>query len=470
MTISKNRYLFKNTVIFALGNFGTKFIGFLLVPIYTNILSAGEYGTIDLIHTLVLVLVPLLSCNLCEGVMRFSLDNGADHKKILSIGICALFFVTIAGLLVFVLSFFDLLISDYVVYLYFYTLTMSYSQMFMCYLRGREMLMQYALGNIFQALCIAGFNIILLVVLNRGIKGYFEAYILAYIVITIYALVVGKIHRELRHFSIDRNLGRKMFCYSIVFVPNSFMWWIINSSDRIMLTMMVGASANGLFSVAYKIPTLLSTITSVFNQAWSYSAIREQGTKDEEKYSNEIYQRLVSIVMICASALMLILKPFMKIYVGNEYYEAWRYMPVLILGFVFSTLGSFFSTSYTVYKDSMGFLKSGTAGAFINVLLNFTLIPIWGVMGAAIATLASYFTVYCYRVKDTRKYVRYNVLQNKDIIGYAILFFQMLTLYIENFGGTILAILETLILCIIYKSFFVEGIKLIKSLLAKIFS
>lgn len=470
MTASKNKYLFKNTLIFALGNFGTKFISFLLVPIYTNILATNEYGIIDLMQTLAMVLVPILTCNICEAVMRFSLDKGVDHKKILNVGIFSLLVATIVGLSVFVLSFGKSLISEYVVYLYLYILTLAYSQMFMCYLRGRELLLQYAIGNIFQSLCIACFNILLLVILKRGIRGYFEAYILAYVFTTIYALIAGKIYKELGKISVDKSLGKEMFRYSIVLVPNSFMWWIINSSDRIMLTMMVGASVNGLFSIAYKIPTLLSTVTSVFNQAWSYSAIREQGAKDEEEYNNAVYQRLVSVVMICASLLMFILKPFMQVYVGDEYFEAWRYMPVLIMGFVFSTLGTFFSTSYTVHKDSMGFLKSGMAGAFVNVLLNVMLIPVWGAMGAAIATLISYFTVFSYRAKDIRKYVKYNVMKRKYLIGYSILFLQMITLYLETVSGTFLLTLETVVVCIVFRDFLSEMLTMMKKFSNRIFT
>lgn len=126
-----------------------------------------------------------------------------------------------------------------------------------------------------------------------------------------------------------------MVKYAIVLVPNSFMWWIMNSSDRLMVTAMVGVAANGIYAVAYKIPTLLSSVTQVFNQAWSYSAIREEGSSDEEKYNNDIYNRLVVIVCICAAGLMMVMKFFLRYYVGAEYYIAWKYTPVLIIGFIF---------------------------------------------------------------------------------------------------------------------------------------
>ena len=59
------------------------------------------------------------------------------------------------------------------------------------------------------------------------------------------------------------------FHNSVVLIPNTFMWWIMNSSDRVMVTYMIGAAANGIYAVSYKLPTLVSTLTGIFNQASS---------------------------------------------------------------------------------------------------------------------------------------------------------------------------------------------------------
>ena len=82
----RGKYLAKNTALFALGNIGTKMISFFLVPIYTNALSTSEYGVTDLIASICTVLVPILTCNIGESVMRFALDEDADYDKIMNIG------------------------------------------------------------------------------------------------------------------------------------------------------------------------------------------------------------------------------------------------------------------------------------------------------------------------------------------------------------------------------------------------
>jgi len=79
--------------------------------------------------------------------------------------------------------------------------------------------------------------------------------------------------------------------------------------------------------------------------------------------------------------------------------------------------GSFFSVSYTVNKDSIGFLKSGIAGAVTNLTFNLILIHIIGAFGAAIATLMSYIIVFLFRFYDTRKYLPLKVFTKKHIVS-----------------------------------------------------
>lgn len=175
--MNRNRYLLKNTAIFALGNFGTKFISFLLVPLYTNVLTRSQYGIVDLVYTVSTVLVPLITFSIGESVMRFSLDKNGDHNKIMSVGIFILLFATLFGLLIIPFSKKVSLISDYGVYIYFYCIAQGYSLVLFCYLRGKEMLLQYSIGNILQSFLIGAFNILFLVILEKGIEGYFTSYI-----------------------------------------------------------------------------------------------------------------------------------------------------------------------------------------------------------------------------------------------------------------------------------------------------
>lgn len=446
MESQRGKYLFKNSMIFALGNFGTRFISFFLVPIYTNILTTSQYGIIDMIYTVGMVIAPILILNLCEAVLRFPLDDGADYNAIMSTGLAGLLIGGSIGLLLVPCASLFALLKPYVWYLYFYVISFAFSQMMLCGLRGKELLLRYSIGNIIYSLSVATSNIVFLVILHKGIEGYLMAYILSNFVTAIYAFLAGDTLDVISHFRIDRSLTKQMIIYSTLLIPTTFTWWIMDSSDRIMVTTIAGGTENGIYAVAYKLPTLLSTLAAVFNQAWAYSAIREQKSEDRVAYNNKICSNVIAVLLIGASGLMMVMKLFLKIYVGSDYYVAWKYTPVLIIGLLFMNLGSFVATSYTVNKDSKGFLKSGVIGGITNIVLNFLLIPICGAMGAAIATCFSYFTVLVYRMWDTGKYLKLDIVNTKNTAGIVLLIITGFTMFIDSLLGQAILIIEFFIM------------------------
>ena len=436
------RYLAKNTAIFAVGNVGTKLISFFLVPLYTNVLSTNQYGVADFVNTICMVLAPVIVLNIGESIMRFSLDKDANYHQIMSVGVVLFAGSLVVGLAIIPITRCIEAISEYAVYIYFYTVSLAGSQILLCYLRGREQLIEYSVGNIVQTVGIAGFNLLYLLVLDQGLHGYFKAYIIASVITMIYSFIVGRVFEVLRNLRFNLTLAKEMIKYSFVLIPNTFMWWIINSSDRVLITALLGAAANGIYAVSYKIPSVVSVIASIFNQAWGYSAIHEDESEDRDRYSNTVYKGLVAVSVVSGIALLLVMKPLMRVYVEASYFEAWRYTPFLIIGNVFMTTGTFLASWYTVNKDSKGYLFSATCGAVVNVVLNLSLIPFLGITGSALATCVSYITVFVYRALDTKKYITIEVMSSRYVLAYAMLFLSGGSLFIDGVVGELLIMVE----------------------------
>lgn len=450
MKNNRKTYLLKNTAIFTFGSIGSRLIAFIMIPVYTKVLSTAEYGTVDLLTTICTVLAPILIMNIGESVMRFSLDKDANYAKVLSVGIVFYVIAMFVGLAIFPINRLFEVTSDYSGFIYFYTVSLAGSQLFLCYLRGREYLLAYTVGNLILAFATGLLNIVFLVYFKLGVPGFFLAYILSNCIVMIYAIIAGRVWSALKGFCFDKELMTKMIKYSAVLIPNTFMWWIMNSSDRIMVTAMVGIAANGVYAISYKLPTLISLATNIINQAWSYSAIKENGSKDEQDFNNKMLRMLISFTMLIGIGLLAIMKPFLCVYVHPDYYEAWQYTPFLIIGCVCMTFGTFFATSYTVHKDSIGYLISGSCGAMFNILLNFILIPLIGVYGAAIATCVSYIIVFIFRLFHTRKYIRYNIINREFIIGAILLLCASMFIYIDNNIGQVLQFVILFIAMIVY--------------------
>lgn len=413
---SRKKYLFKNTIIFTIGGLGTKLIAFFLVPLYTKYLSTSQFGIVDLVVTICTILVPIISFNIGEAIMRFSLDKNADYDSIMRIGwLFTGISVFLGTISIPVLSLFESL-RTFGILIGLYSISLGLYQIAICNLRGKELLMQYSIVNIINTFLIAVLNIVFWVYLEMGVNGYFVSYISANLLTAILAFVLGNAFSALKIGKVDVSLLKQMVRYSFFLIPTSLMWWITNSSDRLMVSTMIGVSANGIYAVSYKLPNMISSLTAIFNQAWSYSAIREVGSKDENAYTNVVYNRLFSLMILSTGLLTVVLKPFLWVYVDRPYYSAWKYIPYLVIGSIFMTQATFLSTAYTVHKNSKGFLISGAVGAITNIILNLLLIPMLGVTGASLATCVSYLAVFVYRIIDTRKYITIEPI-NKLLLG-----------------------------------------------------
>ncbi len=467
--MKRKQYLVKNTALFALNSIGTKLINFFLVPVYTAALTTSDYGTADLVSTVAMILVPLFTLNVGEAVMRFCLDDNSDDKRIMSVGVTVMAFSVVMGILVIPVSTLIPRIAPLKVYISLYCISHGIYQISVCYLRGTERLAQYALSNIIHVLSTATLNIVLLLGVKMGLKGYFTAHILGYFIGTIVAMTMGQIHKVLREYRFDGTLAKNMIKYSIVLVPTSFMWWIMNSSDRIMVTAMVGAAANGIYAISYKVPTVLSAMSTVFNQAWSYSAIKEDKSEDRVDFNNRMFDRIFRLQIILTTGLLMVIKPFIAIYVSDAYYTSWKYTPYLLIGFFFMSMGTFLSTSYTVHKDSKGFLKSGLSGAIMNIALNWLFIPRIQTAGAALATCISYITVFLYRSFDTRKYLIIDMLKKEYIVSVVLMIIMGFTVYEESVRGQVLLVCEFILVVLINRRFFIEMITMIFGMLRRVF-
>lgn len=460
---SRKKYLFKNTILFSIGNFGSRIITFFLVPLYTNVLTASQYGTVDLITVLATVIAPIITLNISEAVMRFLMDKNDNKSEILNISIIICFVAFILSLLLIPVFKFFSVTSEYSLLLSLYLFSFSISTILMCYIRGMEKLMYYSIISIIQTLIIALLNIVFLMKFKLGISGYILAYSVAYIVSSILCIILGKIFREFKTLKVNKGLLVEMTKYSLLLIPNALMWWIMNSLDRVMITSMISIDANGIYAVSYKIPTILMTLTSIFNQAWMYSAVKEKDSDDKDEYTNNVLKNLSIIIITTAAFLTIILKPLMSVYVGNTFFEAWKYVPPLLLGTVFLTMATFLSNEYTVNKDSAGFLKSSTIGAVVNLILNFLLINLFGILGAAVATCVGYLTVLIFRIFDTKKYVKINYKEKKVYINLLLLLLMSLSVYLNGIISYILMILICILLFLnnmqFYKTYFINVTK-----------
>lgn len=427
---SYNR-LAKSSVIFAIGNIGSKLIYILLVPLYTYHLSTAQYGTVDLIITTLSLLIPIFTFSIFDAVLRFSLDNSYDRKLILAHGIT----ITIIGFLISLLMYpiFILVFpfEQYIIYLYILLLFQSINNTLLQFARAIGKVKLFAGSSLISAFVVLICNIIFIVILDWNIEGFLLSLIFSYIISCLLLFILGRMHMYWSTNFFNTKIIKEMLFYSVPLIPNAIMWWVMGASDRYIISYMMGISANGMYAVATKLPSILNILNSVFIQAWQVAAIEEGSSKEKSQFYSNVFNVFSIGILILTSILIIFLKLILKIFVSPEYFEVWRYVPFLFLGVVFSSFSSFYGANYIAMKNTKGVFKTSIFGAVFNIIANIILVPIMGINGAAISTMLSFLLMWILRVFDTRDFVKININKKRFIFTMFIILIQIAILYIN---------------------------------------
>ena len=172
-------------------------------------------------------------------------------------------------------------------------------------------------------------------------------------------------------------------------------------------------------------------ISGIFMEAWQLSAVTEDDKRTRGTFFTRVFSCYSSLVLLTASGLIAFCRLIMKIMVAQSFYEAWRFIPVLVIATSFSCFVSFLGSVYVVEKRSGLTFATTLLGAAANVALNFLLIPKWGAQGGAVATCVSYLIVFVVRAINTRQFVPLQFGLPKLLLNLMILVGQTLILLFE---------------------------------------
>lgn len=395
---SRTKMLIKDTAWFAFGNFGSKILSLLLIPLYTNILTKAEYGTIDIIISTASIIIPLLTLSIETAAFRFAFDNHEDQKGVYSFSVV----ITIlsVGPLFLLYPLFRLTLSQVSgFWLYFVGIYFSNSMigMLSSYVKGIGKSGIYATQGILYTLTFAFLNIIFLLVFKIGVVGYFLSIIISNTISFIYLILFGKLSHRFSLKSINRGQALRMLRYSLPMIPASVAWWVMISIDKYMLLYMCGTEANGIYGVAYKIPAIISVVTTFFINAWQISSIKNKDDKDISKYTSTIYKYLYIFGYFASFVLVITSKLIGSVFFAKEFFVAWTMTPCLTVGTILSVYAGFIGAQFTAVKRTDLHMKSNFVAMILNVISNYIFINSFGPAGATYGTMLSFLALLIYR-------------------------------------------------------------------------
>lgn len=449
--MNKYKKLLSDTGLFVISNFASKLLIFLLLPLYTNVLSTEEYAVADLITTTINLIFPILTLSVTEATLRFAFDKNIKRNEVLSTSVV---FVSISTIIVIIAKPLvgNISITLYQYWGYFvacYFVTTVHNT-FSYFCRGCDKTKEFAISGIVHSAFLVGCNILFLLVFHMGLKGYLLSMIISYVSSAVYIIIAAPFYKELHHFSLNKSLVKEMLKYSIPMIPTIIAWWFMQTSDKYIIIWKLGLSQSGIYSVSYKIPSILTIISSLFTQAWQISAISNYGEDDNPQFVGNVYLLFNMISVMACSALIAGSKSIGGILFAKDYFVAWKCVPILLIAYVFSGLSGFLASNFTAAKKTTFLFVSTSVGAFLNVALNLILIQRVGILGAAYTTLIGFLVTWAIRLYVSQKIVRIEIPLLKHIASYIVLLFEAIYVYNELPYSYAVSIAMFIILMITY--------------------
>ncbi len=444
--MNKKKQLAKNTLIIFFGRVCTQLISFFLLPLYTSYLATSEYGVVDLIQTYVTLLVPIITLELEMSIFRYLIDSrksAANTKQLMSIDFYIL------GISLTVFSILYLIVTCFVTVPFRFLILVDIivcvlSGNFLQVARGFGRTVDYSISCILTGLTTVVSNIILICFVHMQAEGMILSMALANFVCSAYLFFRLKLYRQIDFQLVDHSLIKEMYQYSIPLIPNGISWWIVNVSDRTIISFILGAGANGLYAISNKFPTIISSLTGVFNLSWSESAALHINSPDRDEFFSDIMNTVMKLFTSLGVGMLACMPFAFPILIDTKYQEAYLYIPFLVLGVVFNVAICLYSQVYLAKKLSKQVASTAVLGAIINIVINLLFVRKIGLYAAAISTTISYFVMMIYRHIDLKKYI--SIRLEKGFVWKTILIFGF-TIALYYYNHLYLNILNLIVAC-----------------------
>ena len=398
--MNKSKYLMKNMGILTISNFSSKILVFLLVPLYTSVLSTTEYGSYDLAVSIATLLYPILTLNIVDAVMRFSMDQTYDKKYIAYIGMKFVFLcIVIFGIGMYMLNITGLWsnINGLELFVFFYYISYVFNQFLIQFAKGLEKVIDMGVAGVVSTVVTIASNVLFLLVFKWGLIGFFFANILTQLMSCLYLAVRIKVWKYIDFKCSNKQLQKEMLLYSIPLIVTTVGWWVNSTADKYVVVFMLGFASNGVLSVAYKIPQIINTLQGIFIQAWQISAIKEYGERDTAEFYGNAFISINLLMCIACSWLILLTRPLAHVLYARDFYQAWQYVPFLLIASVLNCASGLLGPILSAQKNSKAMMWSALIGAGTNIIMNIVFVYFIGIQGATIATVVCSYIIYVVR-------------------------------------------------------------------------
>lgn len=400
---SSLKRLTKHSAVYGFGHIFTRMVNFLLLPLYTNRLPTDEFGVSALIFAFLAVMTPIYTYGIDAAFLRyFILSEDAAHKKrVFSTAFWAVFVVACAfTLLIFQFSdFFSGLLFSHGNYGHLVRLASiilifdALTFLPFLYLRAEEKSVQFTALKFFNVIINVSFNVYFLVYLNKGVEGIFLANIWASGMT--FAVVSFILFKQIT-LRFDRHDFQELLKFGLPYLPSVLSVVVLDLVDRPILERLLGLEQTGIYSAGLKLGMFMSLFVTAFRFAWHPFFLSTSKQED----AREIFSKVLTYFTAIGMGIFLLIsfyideivqfKFFGHSLIGPEYWQGTKVVPLILLAYMFYGIYVNFVVGVYLKKKTKYMPLVTGAGVATNIVLNFILIPLVGMMGAALAKVAGY--------------------------------------------------------------------------------
>ncbi len=430
--IEKIKELTKDTAIYGISTIVGRFIGFLLTPFYTNVFPPYENGVFSNIFAYIAFFNIIYIYGMDAAFMKYySVAAESDKKKIFStpflfVGLTAILFS--ACLFLFDNTFISLMeIPDQYSNLYYYVIFIlffdSAALISFANLRMQRKASKFTIIKIGNILINITLNFILVLSFNFGIEAIFISTLVA----SVFSFIAlsPDIIKNLE-FYVYKDILIKMIKFGIPYLPASLAAMIVQVVDRPIVLSLTDYETVGIYQANHKLGVFMMLFVAMFQYAWQPFFL----TNAREENAKEIFSKILTIFLLTASFIWIVLTLFVENFakieifdgfhiIGSEFWSGLYIVPVVLLAYLFNGLYVNFTAGIYIEEKTKYIPIVTGLGAAINISLNFLLIPLIGIMGAAISALASYITMAAGLFYFSQKFylIKYEYKKIAKILG-----------------------------------------------------
>ncbi|MCX7797890.1 MAG: polysaccharide biosynthesis C-terminal domain-containing protein [Melioribacter sp.] len=473
----KIKELTKDTVIYGISTIIGRFLNFLLVPFYTNVFSPAEVGIYSNIYAYIAFFNIVFIYGMDAAFMKYSSIAPLDKKKsaystaFLCIVISSFFLSVVLFLF---RNFFVKLIEiplDYF-YLYYYLILIivvdTLAIIPYANLRLNRKSVKFTIIRLTNIIVNISLNFILVLKYKMGIEAIFIANLVAS---TLSFLILFADIKKNFVFRIEKEFLKPMLKFAIPYLPASLAATIVQVIDRPIVLALTNEETLGIYQANYKLGIFMMLIVQMFQFAWQPFIL----TTSKDENAKEIFSKVLTLFLIVTSIVWMLLSFFIddiakiKFYdnvslIGYKFWGGLFIVPIILLAYLFNGVYVNFQAGLYIEEKTKYFPIVTGLGAIINIIVNFLLIPLIGIIGAALATLASYIVMALTLFFFSQKVYKIKYEYEKIIKILLIIFVACIAYYFFYYNGYLVFPLKIILSIAFLVLFFIMNIREIKFL------